>query len=332
MLVAAVDTSTLTLSCALVELRPSGASLLAERTEHAPARPPPGGPAGGHGAKLPGALRDLLVAADLKLPDIEGYAVGLGPGSFTGLRIGLATWKGLAYANRRPIAGASSLAAMAAQAAEQAPAGALLGPLLDARKGEVYAGFYRAAGGRVEAARPEAALSPSALADLLGGLGAAGHRPVEAGVHLALPGVEERHEERALLRRRGGVERHGREARDAGDGPPVRVGEPLPRGEADAQPGERAGAEADGVRLDVPELPPVGGEEIGERAGEADRVSSGRARRRCLRRSPVGAVGDEAHRAAAVDLDEGAGERQRGAVDGGDEHPAPGPGRARAIP
>ena len=173
MLVAAVDTSTLTLSCALVELSSSGASLVAERTEHAPARPPPGGPAGGHGVKLPGALHDLLVAADLKLPEIEGYAVGLGPGSFTGLRIGLATWKGLAYANRRPIAGASSLAAMAAHAAEQAPAGTLLVPLLDARKGEVYAGFYRAAGGRVEAARPEAALSPTALKDLLAGLGAA---------------------------------------------------------------------------------------------------------------------------------------------------------------
>ena len=173
MLVAAVDTATLTLSCALVELSPSGPSLLAERTEHSPARPPPGGPAGGHGAKLPGALHDLLVAADLRLPDIEGYAVGLGPGSFTGLRIGLATWKGLAYANRRPIAGASSLAAMALQAAEQAPPGALLVPLLDARKGEVYAGFYRAASGRVEAVHPEAALAPTALLDRLAGLGAA---------------------------------------------------------------------------------------------------------------------------------------------------------------
>ena len=173
MLVAAVDTSTLTLSCALVELSPAGPSLVAERTEHSPARPPPGGAAGGHGAKLPGALHDLLVAADLRLPDIEGYAVGLGPGSFTGLRIGLATWKGLAYANRRPIAGASSLAAMAAQAAAEAPDGALLVPLLDARKGEVYAGFYRAGGRGVEAVCPEAALSPTALLDLLPGLGPA---------------------------------------------------------------------------------------------------------------------------------------------------------------
>jgi tRNA threonylcarbamoyladenosine biosynthesis protein TsaB len=192
MLVAAVDTATLTLSCALVELSPSGPSLLAERTEHSPARPPPGGPAGGHGVKLPGALKDLLVAADLKLPDIEAYAVGLGPGSFTGLRIGLATWKGLAYANRRPIAGVSSLAAMAAQAAEHAPAGALLVPLLDARKGEVYAGFYRAAAGRIETVDPEAALAPTALLDRLAGLGAAvgfgeGYQAFRVELATALP-------------------------------------------------------------------------------------------------------------------------------------------------
>jgi tRNA threonylcarbamoyladenosine biosynthesis protein TsaB len=192
MLVAAVDTATLTLSCALVELGPGGPSLLAERIEPAPARPPPGGPAGGHGAKLPGALEHLLVAADLKLPGIEAYAVGLGPGSFTGLRVGLATWKGLAYANRRPIAGASSLEAMAAQAAEHAPEGALLVPLLDARKGEVYAGFYRATAGRLSAAHPEVALPPAALVARLSGLGAAlgfgeGYQAYRAELSAALP-------------------------------------------------------------------------------------------------------------------------------------------------
>jgi tRNA threonylcarbamoyladenosine biosynthesis protein TsaB len=164
-LVAALDTSTLTLSCALVDLAAGSAPRLrCERTEHAPARPAPGA-TGGHGGRLPGALSDLLVAEGLRLPDVEGYAVGLGPGSFTGLRIGLATWKGLAYANRRPIAGASSLAAMALAAAPDAPAGAVLVPLLDAKKGEVYAGFYRAAGAGVEAVLPEAALGPDALVE-----------------------------------------------------------------------------------------------------------------------------------------------------------------------
>lgn len=162
MLVAALDTATLTLSCALCELRGGEVELLCDRTEHGSAKPGPQG-SGGHGGRLPGALRDLLVAVDRKLGDVEGYAVGLGPGSFTGLRVGLATWKGLAYANQRPIAGVSSLAALALAAAPLAPGGALLLPLLDARKGEVYAGFYRATGAGVDQEEPDAALSPQVL-------------------------------------------------------------------------------------------------------------------------------------------------------------------------
>jgi tRNA threonylcarbamoyladenosine biosynthesis protein TsaB len=153
--------------------------------EHAPSRPGPQGPTGGHGGRLPGALTELLVAAGRKLPDVEAYAIGLGPGSFTGLRIGLATWKGLAYANRRPIAGASSLAAMALAAAPDAGDGDVLVPLLDAKKGEVYAGFYRRAGGVVEAVLPEAALAPAALVARVAALAADGARPVAFGGGLA---------------------------------------------------------------------------------------------------------------------------------------------------
>ncbi len=181
MLIAALDTSTLTLSCALCELERGEVRLVAERTERAPAKAGPRGPTGGHGRRLPGALSDLLVAVNRKLAEVEGYAVGLGPGSFTGLRIGLATWKGLAYASRRPIAGGSSLAAMALAAAPAAGEGALLVPLLDARKGEVYAGFYRSCGSRVEAAAPEEALAPSALAGRAAALQAQGARPVAFG-------------------------------------------------------------------------------------------------------------------------------------------------------
>jgi tRNA threonylcarbamoyladenosine biosynthesis protein TsaB len=185
MLVAALDTATLTLSCALCEVAGGEVSLVAERTEHAPARPGPQGPTGGHGARLPAALTDLLAATGRTLAEVEGYAIGVGPGSFTGLRIGLATWKGLAYANRRPIAGASSLAAMALAAAPAAGEGALLVPLLDARKGEVYAGFYRAAGSTVAAVAPEAALAPAALAARVAALRAEGARPVALGGGLA---------------------------------------------------------------------------------------------------------------------------------------------------
>jgi tRNA threonylcarbamoyladenosine biosynthesis protein TsaB len=170
MLIAALDTATLTLSCALLEADERGVEVVAERTEHAVPRSTGGGTTG-HGSRLPEALTELLLAHGRKLPDVEAYAVGLGPGSFTGLRIGLASFKGLAYANRRPIAGASSLAAMALAAAPLAGPGTLLVPLLDAKKGEVYAGFYQRLGPEeVAAIAPDAALAPAALLTALAGL------------------------------------------------------------------------------------------------------------------------------------------------------------------
>jgi tRNA threonylcarbamoyladenosine biosynthesis protein TsaB len=182
MLVAALDTATLALSCALVELGPGRAERIADRTEHTVAKAAAAASTvRGHSARLPGALQDLLVATDHRLADVEGYAIGIGPGSFTGLRIGLATWKGLAYASRRPIAGASSLAAMALAAAADAAPGTLLVPLLDAKKGEVYAGFYRVSGEGVEAVLPEAALPPGALAARLATLPAGGPGAVGFG-------------------------------------------------------------------------------------------------------------------------------------------------------
>jgi tRNA threonylcarbamoyladenosine biosynthesis protein TsaB len=164
-LVAALDTATLTLSCGLVDLeRGEAPRLRCDRTERAPAKPAQG-TVGGHSALLPKALVELLHAEGLGIPDVEAYAIGLGPGSFTGLRIGLATWKGLAYANRRAIAGASSLAAMALAAAPGAEDGAVLVPLLDARKGEVYAGFYRVRRGGIVELADDAALPPARVAE-----------------------------------------------------------------------------------------------------------------------------------------------------------------------
>jgi tRNA threonylcarbamoyladenosine biosynthesis protein TsaB len=200
MLVAALDTATLTLSCALVDvvagapprLRcdrtittggrsvPSGGTLDSLRSSRPPPSPPLARPRS-HSAELPQALVDLLDAEGLEIPDVEAYAVGLGPGSFTGLRIGLATWKGLAYANRRPIAGGSSLAAMALAAAPDAEEGALLVPLLDARKGEVYAGFYRVRDGAIVETAADADLAPQALVARVAALAAGGARPFVFG-------------------------------------------------------------------------------------------------------------------------------------------------------
>ncbi len=181
MLVAALDTATLTLSCALVDVEPGRPPRLrCDGTEVAPAKPAPGN-VGGHSARLPQALVDLLRAEGLSIPEVEGYAIGLGPGSFTGLRIGLATWKGLAYANRRPIAGGSSLAAMALAAAGDVADGTLLVPLLDAKKNEVYAGFYRARAGGILEIADEVAIPPAALAERARALARDGERPEGLG-------------------------------------------------------------------------------------------------------------------------------------------------------
>lgn len=153
MLLAAIDTATPTLSLALCDVNGAGLRVIAAVTEETSST--------GHGARLPAALVELLAARGLAPDAVKLWVCGLGPGSFTGLRIGLATWKGFAYALRAPLAGASSLAAMALAVAPLATHDALLVPLLDAKKGEVYAGFYRrSADGGVDTVLPDAVLAP----------------------------------------------------------------------------------------------------------------------------------------------------------------------------
>ena len=89
-----------------------------------------------HSERLLPAVDQLLRIADLSLDQIEAFAVSIGPGSFTGLRIGLATLKGLALGSDRPAVAVPSLAALTLAAA------GAVGPvaaLLDARREEVYA-------------------------------------------------------------------------------------------------------------------------------------------------------------------------------------------------
>ena len=93
-----------------------------------------------HSERLLAAVEFILKESRCTLQDIDGWAVSLGPGSFTGLRIGLATVKGLAFASGKPVAGVPTLDVLAAQIA---PTPFLICPVLDARKKEVYAAFYR---------------------------------------------------------------------------------------------------------------------------------------------------------------------------------------------
>src|SRR5687767_7395786 len=65
-----------------------------------------------HGARLPGDLARLLGQHGLRIADVDLFAVAAGPGSFTGLRIGIATMQGLALGNGKPLAGVSALDAI----------------------------------------------------------------------------------------------------------------------------------------------------------------------------------------------------------------------------
>jgi tRNA threonylcarbamoyladenosine biosynthesis protein TsaB len=93
-----------------------------------------------HSERLLGAIEFVLREAHCSIGDVDGWAISLGPGSFTGLRIGVSTAKGLAFATGKPVAGVSSLDALASQVS---PTSYLICPILDARKKEVYTAFYR---------------------------------------------------------------------------------------------------------------------------------------------------------------------------------------------
>jgi len=95
----------------------------------------------GFGHLLFDALRELLARAGWTLASVDCYAGASGPGSFTGVRVGLTAAKGLADAEGKPVVAISNLAAVAAYG--QGPVRAAL---LDARRGEIYGGLYDAAG------------------------------------------------------------------------------------------------------------------------------------------------------------------------------------------
>jgi tRNA threonylcarbamoyladenosine biosynthesis protein TsaB len=155
-LIFAADTSLPILSVALVK---DGQLLGASAVEGRSSR----------NEKLLPAIDWLLSETGSNRKEIDLFAVTRGPGSFTGVRIGVATAKGIAFALGKPIVGVSGLEAMAAALGEHAPAlardaGAVVA-LIDARKGEVFWGAYAPGGqllagpGHIAAARVRDVLS-----------------------------------------------------------------------------------------------------------------------------------------------------------------------------
>ena len=127
MKVLGIDTST---SCGSVGLIDDG-EVLADYLLNIPVT---------HSERLLGAIEFVLKETRCPIENLEGWAISLGPGSFTGLRIGVSTVKGLAFATGKPVVGVSTLDVLASQIA---PTSHLICPILDARKKEVYTAFYR---------------------------------------------------------------------------------------------------------------------------------------------------------------------------------------------
>lgn len=115
----------------------------------------------GHSERLAGFARDAVAGSGLRFADLDRIGVTVGPGSFTGLRVGMAFALGLGAALDRPVVGLSSLDALAASVEA-----ASVAALIDARRGQVYARFFAHG---VPAGGPEA-LSLEAGAERIAGL------------------------------------------------------------------------------------------------------------------------------------------------------------------
>lgn len=115
-----------------------------------------------HSKHLMTMIDTVCTMSGIEMAEMDGFAVTIGPGSFTGLRIGISTIKGLAWSLGKPVVGISSLEALAWQSA---PVPYLICPLLDARKHEVYAGRYRYSGGELLKKGDELVSSPLDVID-----------------------------------------------------------------------------------------------------------------------------------------------------------------------
>jgi tRNA threonylcarbamoyladenosine biosynthesis protein TsaB len=148
--------------------------LLTERQPPMEARDDPApGERPRHTSQLLTEARALLRRAKLELGDVDRIAVGVGPGSFTGLRVGIATARALAQASGAPLVGVSTLRVLAELEEEPPPYGTVVIPVIDARRGEVFVAGYR---NGVELLHPQA-MKPEALAEQAAHSGAGTHRP-----------------------------------------------------------------------------------------------------------------------------------------------------------
>ena len=216
MLILALDTTTRGGSCAIAR----GRVVLREEGSD-PSQPP--------AARLPADLMALLAREGVSLDAVEAFAVAIGPGSFTGLRIGIATMQGLAFAAGRPLLGISGFDALADIARKPR-----VGALVDAWRGEVYAALYEDGRPRAEpiVAAPDAVLAGWGHAPItFVGDGADTYRDL---IRTRLgPNAQFAEPIAPLLA--GGIARLAAAAIERGEGPPPQAIRPLYVRRADAE-------------------------------------------------------------------------------------------------
>ncbi len=123
-----------------------------------------------HTKVLMQALQELLQETGTQVAEVDGWVVTQGPGSFTGLRIGISAVKGLALATGKPLAGVSTLAVLAHQALAHTQASWIC-PMIDARRQQVYWSLFQRQGGDLVLVLPERAGSVQEAMTLIGDRG-----------------------------------------------------------------------------------------------------------------------------------------------------------------
>jgi N6-L-threonylcarbamoyladenine synthase len=149
----AIDTSTEEVAVGLGYVRPEGVHLIGETNLDVPRASL---------THLVPAVMRLLQSADLAIGDLQAIVVGRGPGSFTGVRIGVSAAKGIAQGCGTPLYGVNTLDAIAERFAGRE---GLVGVIGDAMRREVYPALYRLADGGVERLTPDAVSAPAVVAE-----------------------------------------------------------------------------------------------------------------------------------------------------------------------
>jgi len=138
-----LDSSAVAASCAIVE----NGKVLSRAADHTKTT---------HSQVLMPLVESVLDSAGLTLNDIDGFAVSHGPGSFTGLRIGVSAVKGMAYASHKPVCGVSTLLALAYSCIGR---DCIAAPVMDARRGEVYNALFDIKGDEITRLTEDRAIS-----------------------------------------------------------------------------------------------------------------------------------------------------------------------------